>query len=85
MAFGSSPLPRSDTLPPFFVGSENRSWKSQIDQYFPEGVFPASAGMNRKPARGQYAASGVPRKRGDEPLEMTLANRFDPCSPQARG
>ena len=48
-------------------------------------VFPAPAGMNRKPADLRVNPRGVPRACGDEPLVQSLPD-FEPmCSPRLRG
>ena len=48
-------------------------------------MFPASAGMNRRPDPPEYRRADVPRKRGDEPVVGNDGVKRDICSPQARG
>ena len=48
-------------------------------------VFPAGAGMNRTYPASPARWTGVPRRRGDEPLQEVDGYRELLCSPQARG
>ena len=48
-------------------------------------MFPADAGMNREQGKQVNAAGSVPRRRGDEPGNITIWINDDVCSPQTRG
>ena len=48
-------------------------------------VFPALAGMNRSQEAGGNPAFGVPRARGDEPIDAAVATIVAQCSPRSRG
>ena len=48
-------------------------------------VFPALAGMNRAGSHQAVLGGGVPRARGDEPVENATDTRSVPCSPRSRG
>ena len=48
-------------------------------------MFPASAGMNRYNDAVRRNGTDVPRKRGDEPMDITDTEMDSACSPQARG
>ena len=48
-------------------------------------MFPAYAGMNRRPVEAVISGEGVPRIRGDEPFNHSLAEIVVQCSPHTRG
>ena len=48
-------------------------------------VFPASAGMIPGGGRMSEIETGVPRKRGDDPMSSIRLVLSPLCSPQARG
>ena len=48
-------------------------------------VFPACAGMNRWTGGLAKMIKGVPRVRGDEPVEFEAVININQCSPRARG
>ena len=63
-----------------------RGWPDELaEQNAAERVFPAHAGMARRPARPAAACRRVPRACGDGPLTeiITLGERL--CSPRMRG
>ena len=63
-----------------------RGWTVTLDiTWFGYGMFPASAGMNRRYSLPGIAFVNVPRKRGDEPMSSVTLIGFLSCSPQARG
>ena len=56
-----------------------------IRRPFSVKVFPASAGMIPVDLLDGVPLRGVPRKRGDDPLECWDDAMLTECSPQARG
>ncbi len=53
--------------------------------YMPFQAFPAGAGMNREQEEMHRMLTGVPRRRGDEPVALAASVRSQLRSPQARG
>ncbi len=63
-----------------------RGWPGQAgDAGFTPGVFPAHAGMARRPPARPPSASGFPRPRGDGPGRVTAASSNSAFSPPTRG
>ncbi len=50
-----------------------------------QAVFPARAGMDRRPPGRRCMAYGVPRASGDGPCKKKIAERVRACSPRERG
>ena len=48
-------------------------------------LFPAPAGMNRRPAGRPVHQTAVPRASGDEPVEFVESLGGWDCSPRQRG
>ena len=57
------------------------SYENEIE----ESLFPAHAGMNRRPAVSDFAFAAVPRTRGDEPDHTSITRVYVSCSPHTRG